>query len=79
MSGANSSERLMFRLRLRLRETLKPSPTLLRRVHVASPAAAVLVGPDNRVGISNLNLCQNEASFLKTHHRVKNASSSISK
>jgi len=35
--------------------------------------------PANRVRISSLNLCQNGASFLKSHHKVKNASSSISK
>ena len=63
VSGANSSERLMFRLRLRLSEKQKPSPTVLRKVHVASPAAAVSVRPVNRVRISSLNLCQNEASF----------------
>jgi len=32
-----------------------------------------------RKRISSLNLCQNEASFLKSHHKVKNESSSISK
>jgi len=35
--------------------------------------------PAKRVRISNLNLCQIEASFLKSHHKVKNNSSSISK
>jgi len=35
--------------------------------------------PANRVRISRLNLCQNEVSFLKSHHKVKNDSSSISK
>ena len=43
MPSANSSEILRFRLRLRLSETQKPSPTLLRKVHVESPAAAVSV------------------------------------
>ena len=35
--------------------------------------------PANKVRISSLNLCQNEASFLKPHHKVKNNCSSISK
>jgi len=43
------------------------------RVHIGSDR------PANRVRISSLNLCQNEASFLKSHHKVKNESSSISK
>jgi len=33
----------------------------------------------NRVRISRLNLCQNESSFLKSHHKVKYESSSIAK
>ena len=43
VSSTNSSESLRFRLRLRLSETQKPSLTLLRKVHVESPAAAVSV------------------------------------
>jgi len=35
--------------------------------------------PANRVRISSLKLCQNEASLLKSHHKVKNDSPSISK
>jgi len=35
--------------------------------------------PTDRVRINILNLCENEDSFLKSHHKVKNASSSISK
>jgi len=35
--------------------------------------------PDNQVRISRLNLCQHEASFLKSHQKVKNDNSSISK
>jgi len=35
--------------------------------------------PANQVRISSPNVCQNEASFLKSHHKVKNNSSSISK
>jgi len=33
----------------------------------------------NRFRISSLNLCQNEAFFLKSHHKVKDDSSSTSK
>jgi len=35
--------------------------------------------PAKRVRISITNLCQIETSFLKSHHKVKNNSSSISK
>ena len=52
-----------------------PRPTLLFTI----PRCICSARPAKRVRISSLNLCQIEASFLKSHHKVKNNSSSISK
>ena len=72
VSSLNSSERLMFRLRFKLSETHNLSLTLLRKVHVESPVAAVSV-MFKMTNFSKTIICAEEMYFFFLAHNRTNA------